>query len=1204
MLAVMLGVALTLPYVIDWNQHRATIVALLERSTGSKFDVDGDIDLKLLPSPQLRLGKVRVSGIGGGAARLDAGRIHLELGLTPLLRGELRFVDIAIERARLHLVQQQDGGFIIPAPPDGRPEQIAFERVLVREAEIFLRRPTGGEPLHIVLPLLEAAGQSLAGPFRGSGSIRHGNGDLVFSFNTGIAESAGIRIKLVSDATKSFPRAEFDGVLSLTKTGGGRFAPAFDGTAAFAGNTSLPSKGESAWRITGPLVADVWRIESKQFELRLGEETHMLAATGVLQARLSPVPDVRVTITAPQINADGLLDAGDGPARAMQTFAAGVQTAFGRAALPAGIGAPVHAEIGTPALTLGGQTLSDVALVLDLAAGKPAVVNFKTGAPGSTALSMQGRFEGGIAPVFRGDVEFSTRDMRRLQDWLAPAFAQAGTLAGSVPYRSFSIKGKADVSKAGLSGRDLTIIAGRTRFDGAMIYTRAIGTERARLHIDMNSPQLDIDGLGDFSGAARALGDTDIFLAMDARAVRLARFGSGMIDAGRIAVRLERDKGALKLTKFDIRNLGAANVSATAALAHGAGWLDVLLDAKNLVELSRLLQRVAPGPWTQAFATRAASLSPAKLRIMLRGRAGQDAQTPVLRQLKIEGELNGTRIAANASPQGDTPLSSGSLAARNARTAVLLRQLGLETIAIHTPGAGAIDIRWTNGGSGKTQTHVVADLAETRFEFRGEAGKALPTADFRGKLSIKGRDAAPLLQTLAVALPDITAGAPVDLAGDLAWRGNRVSAGNIAGTVMGAKLAGHLAFAPRGNDALAPQRVLTGDLRFDRLSLRGLATLLLGPAHDGAETWSPVRFGKPGGDVAADKIRINAGRFTLPGGLRAEAAQFLLSLAPGLLALEDITLRAGNVRATGRMSLRRDKGAAAMSGQITVDAPGAAIGAMTGHYAGTVDFAATGDSERAMVAGLAGRGSVTVKNFAMADADTRALQQVMALAQGEKLEVNEAGVLRALGLQLSRAPLRFAEKTFALSIAGGVARLTTEANKNLPGAVDALVSAAYDLRSFAGESRLDLTARERPKDWTGALPSITIVRSAGAARNRVLAASLVNGLSAMAILREAERVEALEFDIRERAYFNRRIKAAQYLSERRREIRAWHAEQARLAEEAYIRADESERKAADEAQKALAAKKRREEERSEQEKKNPLSAPLQLVPRALQPGPR
>ena len=80
----------------------------------------------------------------------------------------------------------------------------------------------------------------------------------------------------------------------------------------------------------------------------------------------------------------------------------------------------------------------------------------------------------------------------------------------------------------------------------------------------------------------------------------------------------------------------------------------------------------------------------------------------------------------------------------------------------------------------------------------------------------------------------------------------------------------------------------------------------------------------------------------------------------------------------------------------------------------------------------------------------------------------------------------------------------------------------------------------------------------------------VAGLAAEAIARETDRIAALELDIRERAFFNRRLKAGQFMRRRELELEAYAADQARLKSEEdrrrveaeILKADEERRKAA------------------------------------------
>ena len=129
-------------------------------------------------------------------------------------------------------------------------------------------------------------------------------------------------------------------------------------------------------------------------------------------------------------------------------------------------------------------------------------------------------------------------------------------------------------------------------------------------------------------------------------------------------------------------------------------------------------------------------------------------------------------------------------------------------------------------------------------------------------------------------------------------------------------------------------------------------------------------------------------------------------------------------------------------------------------------------------------------------------------------------------------------------------------------------------------------------------------------------ANLANGLEAQAIARETERIAAFEADIRERAAFNRRLKASRYMRQRELELEAFAADQARLKSEAdRRRVEEAVIKANDEAR----AEEEREEEQTrkaedEARKVNaqpvtppmppPLPAPTDLAPTASQPPPK
>jgi hypothetical protein len=132
---------------------------------------------------------------------------------------------------------------------------------------------------------------------------------------------------------------------------------------------------------------------------------------------------------------------------------------------------------------------------------------------------------------------------------------------------------------------------------------------------------------------------------------------------------------------------------------------------------------------------------------------------------------------------------------------------------------------------------------------------------------------------------------------------------------------------------------------------------------------------------------------------------------------------------------------------------------------------------------------------------------------------------------------------------------------------DGALSADLDLRKLAAETRLTLTSSVGDlKFWSGPPPSAAVVvdNVLEAPKRQLDVSSLSAGLAAQAIARETDRIATMEADIRERAFFNRRLKGERLMDRRRQEIEDFEVEQARLKGLAeHLRAEEEAEKAAD-----------------------------------------
>jgi hypothetical protein len=133
------------------------------------------------------------------------------------------------------------------------------------------------------------------------------------------------------------------------------------------------------------------------------------------------------------------------------------------------------------------------------------------------------------------------------------------------------------------------------------------------------------------------------------------------------------------------------------------------------------------------------------------------------------------------------------------------------------------------------------------------------------------------------------------------------------------------------------------------------------------------------------------------------------------------------------------------------------------------------------------------------------------------------------------------------------------------------IQPAFDIRNWGVNLQADISQTSLPPRWTGPAPQISVVWSRLLSQpvRRIDSSSFVAALSARAVQREADRIQSLEFDIKERAFFNRRLK--------------WDR----------ARQDERERAAAEEAraeQERVDRERRAEQEHFEQERRAALEA--------------
>ncbi len=1121
-LIALLTAAFVGPWLIDWSAHREFVEAQLTRALGVKVTTRGAIDLKLLPTPYLALDGFDVAA-GATGPTIHAGRTRFEMAVAPLLRGALRFYDAEIDRPDIAL--RLPGAAALSRDAAQAPAA-SFERVRLTNAHVVLLDAQGAARVDLKGLDLDGQADSLAGPFKGAGSVRRAGVATPFHFATGAFEDDRLRMKLALEAAGDWPRADFDGAVVLA----GRTGPAFEGQATLIGGAPNP------WRIAGPLRADAAGARIDKAEVRLGPDDAAVSLQGVATFEPGAIPRATLALTTRQLDLDRLL----------ATPAAASLRGFlttPRIATPLA----VDVSVASPAALLGGESLADASLRLRAAPDAPAAIEAAFGAgPGGSRATLAGEIETGASMAFDGRIDAETRDAPRFADWLAQTSPEAAARLRALPVRALALRGDVTLSAAGVAAKNLAIKADRSTLAGTATYTRAAEDARARLVLDLSSDAFDLDTAPDLSGAGDALAETDLALSLDARAIRVARFGQGTIDAGRIRLHLTRAADRLALESLSVENLGGASLRASGSADAAGAQGEATVAAERLPDLAAFLRRIAPGPLTDALAARAAALSPTNLTLRAQARRAGPGAPLVLTNLTADGAARGATIKASATPQGEAGAISGSLSLDAADATMLARQLGLSPAGALAPGGAHIDLSAHGAAATGFDVEATTKVAGATLGFHG---RLAPSSDAVGDVTLAAPDAAPLLRLFGLGPPDATLKLPASVAAHGTFGEGRAALAGLTGTVAGSAVAGDLTLAP---DADARPK-LTGALTLDRLWAPRLAELMLGPARTPkpGETWASTPFAAGLAKPPLTTLSVTAGAFGLSPALTARDARFDLSLAPGVVAFDRFAAKLGQGALSGRLMLRRDGAHASLSADaamqgVAFDKP-AASGALTGSF----NASATGDTPAALIAGLVGDGRARVAHLVIPRADPAAPGRVLARAEDGDLMVSENDFIGALRRELDAAPLNAGDTAFDASIVSGVVKLVAPSGASL----------AYDARTGAIASRATLVAKPLPKNWDGPAPSIAVSwKGAPDAPTRDIdAGDYIAAATARALAREQARIEAFEADARERAAFVRREKGLAFLRQRAAEIAAFEAEQARAAEAERQRALEAAR---------------------------------------------
>ena len=1183
-LAIVIVVALTaasvVPLFVDWSAQRDVLAAELTRRVGANVEISGPINLRLLPTPYVTVGRVRIGAKGaqkviakGADFWLDCDSMRFELALGSLFAGHVRLNEATLEHPVIHIAAV--AAEAIGSRRDSvaaRARQFEFDQIVVNHGSLTIDRASG-DPILLQDIALDASATSLLGPFRGSGSFSTPDGQRAhFQFAAAEAAQHKLPIKAEIDRGRGGAHAEFDGLIAWTTAQA--LEPSYQGRVTVSGELpeASPNAGAWPWQAKSALHVDRQGADFNDLTLQAGPDARVVQATGAATLAFGDTLAISATLASKQVNLDSLLrrehEDSAPPSRFFSALGVLTDAALRSGAAPA---AQLSVVFSTPQIFLGARTLDNVSFAFTGHPGAPIEGELRAGLPGESHVHLKGAIDLGAAPVFHGEADGEVGEFSVLRQWASldqlDLAEKLGSLEQALPSGLAKGSGQVEISPVGISVRGLELAIDRSHFAGAMAFTRATANQRGRLFLDLSSDGLDIEVAPNVEAAATWLGDIDLSLSLVASKLRVARLGRSSVDGGSLSLKATKDGARLSLDELSMQDFGGATIEAQGQSSPAGRWARLKVDAAQLHDFASLVSKVAPGRFSDLLLARADRLSPAKATFEAR-RDGPplDGDFP-LDFIRTDGEAAASRFSVRLS-RAPAPVDAvvADITLDAADGGALLRQFGAK-IPARTAGRAHVALNASGLWESGFDAAASASLAGADFNWRGRISPAASPGDplASGAATLK---AANLLDAFAAFdLGAAEAAAPVDLSADMVAREGEVEFSKLSGVVAGSKLSGHMLWkAPSADPASDPDvalarlltgeaepaaPALTGELALDKATVGALLALSLGPtapARNGAP-WSDAKFSAPLLSPPPTDLRLTIG--SLQGIDGPPAGNVSARLRMDALGF-DFNEIAGDVaggKATGRLNLRRDGALAAVTGQLSVDAVALERAALRARLSGRLEFAGTGNSPSALVAGLAGQGEIRYNVLAFPRLDPGALSRVVAKAASPDALIDETNLSHALSVELDRRPLLAPDGSASVALSSGTLRIGPIDLPTDSGGLS--LSADYDLRNLTLDLRDVMRETQVGKFWAGPPPSVSVLLhgTLDAPVRKIDVSSLAAGLAAEEIARESERIANFESDMRERAGFNRRLKAWRFLDRRDAEIAAYEAEQQRLADE-------------------------------------------------------
>ncbi len=455
--------ALLVPFFVDWSEYRADIEAYGERITGRKVTVGGNISVRFLPAPVLRVENIRVSNPpGAGSEYLFVARsVQAKLSLAPLLRGKIDVSSVDVDSPVIELELLEGGATWDLKPVGGFNQLLAADDVRLDDTRInsgtlVLRDRSRGMETRLEKLNMSLEAPSLGGPYKANGVFAHGGSSREFRVSVG-KHRVGQPVRLAVTITpedRSGKRLSFDGVLTKRDV-----LPIFEGrfrlteiqaAADASGKSDNTAAGLAAavpFEIRSAISANLDEMTFTDTQFIFGRGGKKATLAGSAQLDLGETPNLSAKLTARRLDLDSLVQKKTKNGEEIPTGTREVLEQIPRLLgfVPKTLGGELTIDVS--GLVLGGQQIEGAGVTLQFTPDKLSVSRAVGRLPGQSELSVTGTYDPKRTDVlFEGVFALQARDAKSFISWAAPRTMpfinpQAGGARGKL-----SLKGEIKVA--------------------------------------------------------------------------------------------------------------------------------------------------------------------------------------------------------------------------------------------------------------------------------------------------------------------------------------------------------------------------------------------------------------------------------------------------------------------------------------------------------------------------------------------------------------------------------------------------------------------------------------------------------------------------------------------------------------------------------------------------------------------------------------